>query len=99
MDPALIVERPRERSPMEHVIPRLRRAGLAAAALAATGVLVAGCTSAAGTETAPSDSPADGVEIVGVTIDADADARALLPDDIASAGAVKVATDAPYAPF
>ncbi|WP_345800495.1 ABC transporter substrate-binding protein [Microbacterium sp. AZCO] len=84
---------------MQHVTPRLRRAGLAAAALAATGILVAGCASAAGTETPSNDSAVDGVEIVGVTVDVDEDAQALLPDDIASAGAVKVATDAPYAPF
>jgi polar amino acid transport system substrate-binding protein len=84
---------------MEHLTPRLRRAGLASAALAATGILVAGCASAAGT-TEPGDGAAsDSVEIVGVTIAVDDDARALLPDDIASAGAVKVATDAPYAPF
>lgn len=84
---------------MEHLTPRLRRAGLASAALAATGILVAGCAAAAGT-TEPGDGAAsDSVEIVGVTIAVDDDARALLPDDIASAGAVKVATDAPYAPF
>jgi polar amino acid transport system substrate-binding protein len=83
---------------MEHHTPRLRRAGLATAALAATGILIAGCTAAAGNEPAPADA-ADAAQIAGMDIAVDDDARALLPEDIASAGAVKVATDAPYAPF
>ncbi|MGZ8804935.1 MAG: transporter substrate-binding domain-containing protein, partial [Microbacterium sp.] len=83
---------------MEHLTTRLRHAGIATAALAAAGVLLAGCA-AAGAEAAPEDGSADAVEIVGVEIGVDDDARALLPDDIREAGAVKVATDAPYAPF
>lgn len=83
---------------MEHKTPRLR-ASVATAVLAASGILIAGCSSAAGTPTGSGDDVAADVEIVGVTIGVDGDARALLPDDIASAGAVSVATDAPYAPF
>ncbi|TDN91466.1 ABC transporter substrate-binding protein [Microbacterium sp. BK668] len=84
---------------MEHLTPRLRRAGLATAALAATGILVAGCAAASGSEPASGDAAAESTQILGMDIAVDDDARALLPDDIASAGAVKVATDAPYAPF
>jgi polar amino acid transport system substrate-binding protein len=83
---------------MEHLTTRLRHAGIATAALAAAGLLLAGCASA-GAEAAPEEGSTDAVEIVGVEIDVDDDARALLPDDIREAGAVKVATDAPYAPF
>ncbi len=83
---------------MEHLTTRLRRAGIATAALAAAGLMLAGCA-AAGAEAAPEDGSTDAVEIVGVEIGVDDDARALLPDDIREAGAVKVATDAPYAPF
>lgn len=85
---------------MEHLTPRLRRAGIATAALAATGLLIAGCSAAAGSESDNDDAAApEAVEILGIQIEVDDDARALLPDDIAEAGAVKVATDAPYAPF
>ena len=45
-----------------------------------------------------SDSGAP-VEILGAEITVDEPARALLPDDIATAGSVTAATDAPYAPF
>lgn len=85
---------------MEHLTPRHRRFALAAAALAATGVLVAGCAAASGNETDSGSSAAgDSVEILGTEITVDEDARALLPEDIASAGSVTAATDAPYAPF
>lgn len=84
---------------MEHLTPRLRRSALAAAALAVTGVLVAGCASAAGTEPSTDGDSAEAVTILGVEVAVDEDARALLPDDIADAGAVTAATDAPYAPF
>lgn len=88
---------------MEHLTTRLRRAGIATVALSAAGLILAGCTSA-GAEAAPDNGSADAesnaaVEIVGVEIGVDDDARALLPADIRDAGAVKVATDAPYAPF
>lgn len=84
---------------MEHLTPRLRRSALAAAALVMTGVLVAGCASAAGTEPSTAGDSAEAVTILGVEVAVDEDARALLPDDIADAGAVTAATDAPYAPF
>ncbi len=83
---------------MEHLTTRLRRAGIATAALSAAGLILAGCASA-GAEAAPDEASTDTVEIVGVEIGVDEDARALLPDDIRDAGTVKVATDAPYAPF
>lgn len=83
---------------MEHLTTAPRRAGISMAALAAAGLLLAGCASA-GAEAAPEDASADSVEIVGVEVAVDADARALLPDDISEAGALRVATDAPYAPF
>lgn len=84
---------------MEHLTPRLRRTALAAAALAVTGVLIAGCTAAAGTEQASDGDSADAATILGMEVAVDEDARALLPDDIAEAGSVTAATDAPYAPF
>ncbi|QIG39353.1 ABC transporter substrate-binding protein [Microbacterium sp. 4R-513] len=85
---------------MAILTPRLRRAGLATAALAATGILIAGCTAASGAENGSDEgASAAPVDILGTDISVDEDARALLPDDIADAGAVKVATDAPYAPF
>jgi polar amino acid transport system substrate-binding protein len=83
---------------MEHLTPRLRRAGVATAALSAAALLLAGCVSA-GAETDPAGSSTDAVEIAGVEITVDEDARALLPTDIRDAGSVAVATDAPYAPF
>jgi polar amino acid transport system substrate-binding protein len=83
---------------MEHLTTRLRRAGIATAALSAAGLILAGCASA-GAEAAPDEASTDTVEIVGVEIGVNEDARALLPADIRDAGAVKVATDAPYAPF
>ncbi|WP_461476521.1 ABC transporter substrate-binding protein [Microbacterium sp. HJ5] len=85
---------------MEHLTPRPRRFTLTIAALAATGLLVAGCASASGSEgdSTSSDSGAP-LEILGAEIKVDEAARALLPDDIATAGSVTAATDAPYAPF
>jgi polar amino acid transport system substrate-binding protein len=77
--------------------PRPHRAILTAAALVATGSLLAGCAAAAGSES--SDDDAGPVEIVGIEIAVDDEARALLPGDIAEAGRVTAATDAPYAPF
>lgn len=82
---------------MEHLTPRLRRVGVAATAVAVTGLLLAGCASAAGSESGPADEGS--VEILGIAVEVDDAARALLPDDVIDAGAVKVATDAPYAPF
>lgn len=82
---------------MEHLNHRLRRAGFATAALAAGGMLIAGCTAASGNE-AETDAP-DAVQILGEEIAVDEAARELLPEEIVEAGRVKVATDAPYAPF
>lgn len=84
---------------MELLRTPARRAGTVAAALAAVGILLAGCTSAAGETTPETSAAPEGVEIAGVTITVDEDARALLPADIRDAGEVAVATDAPYAPF
>ncbi|GGI44692.1 polar amino acid transport system substrate-binding protein [Agromyces flavus] len=73
------------------------RAALAAAALSGA-VLLAGCSTA----TASGDdsaSAADAVEVAGIEISVDDAAAELLPADLAEAGVVKVATDAPYAPF
>ncbi|TQK20672.1 amino acid ABC transporter substrate-binding protein (PAAT family) [Microbacterium sp. SLBN-154] len=82
---------------MAHFL-RPHRAILAVTALAASGILLAGCAAAAGSDSAD-DASAEPVEIAGVEIAVDDDARALLPDDIAEAGRVTAATDAPYAPF
>lgn len=79
--------------------PRPHRAILAATALAASGALLAGCAAAAGSESASSDGAAGPVDILGIEVAVDDGARALLPDDIAEAGRVTAATDAPYAPF
>ncbi|QKJ18343.1 ABC transporter substrate-binding protein [Microbacterium hominis] len=84
---------------MEHLTSRIRRAGFAAAALAVTGALLAGCTAAAESAEQAADPTGDAVEILDMEIALDDEARAQLPDDIAAAGAVRVATDAPYAPF
>lgn len=84
---------------MEILTPRLRRAALAATALTVTGLMIAGCSAAGASGADPDDSAAAPVEIVGVEIAVDEDARALLPAAIRDAGSVAVATDAPYAPF
>lgn len=84
---------------MEHLTPRLRRAAIATAALAAGGLLLGGCAAASGNETTPAESADGVVEIVGVEVAVDEAARELLPEDIADTGSVAVATDAPYAPF
>jgi polar amino acid transport system substrate-binding protein len=85
---------------MELATPRVRRAALAASALAVIGLVTSGCVAATGTEnTSDENTSAGSTEILGVSIAVDEDARGLLPEDIAEAGAVKAATDAPYAPF
>ncbi|WP_353828753.1 ABC transporter substrate-binding protein [Agromyces sp. SYSU T0242] len=71
------------------------RTALAVAGLSGA-VLLAGC-SAAGTAAEPDEGAA--VEVAGIEIGVDEAAAELLPADIAEAGTVKVATDAPYAPF
>jgi polar amino acid transport system substrate-binding protein len=74
------------------------RRAMAASALAAGSLLVlAGCATSSDAEEAGSAS--EGLEIAGVTITVDEDAAGLLPEEIADAGAVEVATNAPYAPF
>ena len=71
---------------------------MAFSALAAGSLLLAGCAAASDADTGDAEASA-AVEVAGIEITVDADAAALLPDDIAEAGSVKVATDAPYAPF
>ncbi|WP_438854512.1 ABC transporter substrate-binding protein [Agromyces sp. M3QZ16-3] len=73
------------------------RTAIVAASLSGA-LLLAGCT---GTGSGGSDSAAaaEAVEVAGIEISVDESAAALLPADIADAGSVKVATDAPYAPF
>lgn len=73
------------------------RRAMAASALAAGSLLVlAGCASASDADSGDAAGP---VEVAGIEITVDEAAAALLPADIAEAGKVKVATDAPYAPF
>ena len=74
------------------------RRAMAASALAAGSLLVlAACATSSDAEEAGSAS--EGLEIAGVTITVDEDAAGLLPEEIVEAGAVEVATNAPYAPF
>lgn len=74
------------------------RRAMAASALAAGSLLVlAGCATASDAEEPGSAS--EGLEIAGVTITVDEAAAELLPAEIAEAGSVEVATNAPYAPF
>ncbi|MEI5585152.1 MULTISPECIES: ABC transporter substrate-binding protein [unclassified Agromyces] len=74
------------------------RRAIAASALAAGSLLVlAGCATTSDAEEAGSGS--EGLEIAGVEITVDEAAAELLPEEIAEAGAVEVATNAPYAPF
>ncbi|GAA1764800.1 ABC transporter substrate-binding protein [Agromyces humatus] len=76
--------------------PFARRIVAVVSLASATALLATGCASnVAGDEPAPSDT----VTIAGVEIAVDDAAAALVPSDIADAGIVKVATDAPYAPF
>ncbi|WP_430646924.1 ABC transporter substrate-binding protein [Agromyces sp. GXS1127] len=75
----------------------ITRTVFAAVGLAGALTLLAGCSSAGTASEA--DPAADGVEVAGVEITVDQAAADLLPADIAEAGSVKVATDAPYAPF
>lgn len=74
-----------------------RRAMAASALAAGSLLLLAGCATTSDAEEAGSAS--EGLEIAGVTITVDEDAAGLLPEEIAEAGAVEVATNAPYAPF
>ncbi|MGR0318453.1 ABC transporter substrate-binding protein [Agromyces sp. ZXT2-3] len=76
--------------------PTTTRTALVVAALAGATVL-AGCSTAA--SSADSAAEGDAVEVAGIEIAVDEAAAELLPADIAEAGSVKVATDAPYAPF
>ena len=75
----------------------LHRITLLAAGLSSV-VLLAGCSTAgsAGGDAAAASEP---VTIAGIEITVDEAAAELLPADLAEAGSVKVATDAPYAPF
>ena len=75
----------------------LARTTLLAAGLSGI-VLLAGC-SAAGSAAGDDAAASEPVTIAGIEITVDEAAAELLPADIAEAGSVKVATDAPYAPF
>lgn len=75
----------------------LARTAFVAASLAGV-VLLAGC-SATGSGGDDAAAASDTVEVAGIEITVDESAAELLPADIAEAGSVKVATDAPYAPF
>jgi polar amino acid transport system substrate-binding protein len=75
------------------------RRAMAASALAAGSLLfLAGCATASDADSGEADA-SGAVEVAGVEITVDEAAAELLPDEIAGAGSVKVATDAPYAPF
>lgn len=74
----------------------LARTAFVAASLAGV-VLLAGCSASGSGDDAAAAS--DTVEVAGIEITVDESAAELLPADIAEAGSVKVATDAPYAPF
>ncbi|GAA2031068.1 ABC transporter substrate-binding protein [Agromyces tropicus] len=77
--------------------PPATRTAVVAASLSGA-LLLAGCSgTAAGSD--DSAAAAEAVEVAGIEITVDEAAAELLPADIAEAGAVKVATDAPYAPF
>ncbi|WP_207207118.1 ABC transporter substrate-binding protein [Agromyces binzhouensis] len=73
------------------------RTAVAAASLSGA-LLLAGCSGAAASGDDSAEA-AEAVEIAGVEISVDEAAAELLPAEFADAGAVKVATDAPYAPF
>jgi polar amino acid transport system substrate-binding protein len=60
-------------------------------------VLLAGC--AATGSSGDAATAAEAVEVAGIEVSVDEAAAALLPADFVEAGTVKVATDAPYAPF
>lgn len=72
-------------------------------AVAATALLITAATTLSGCGADPGDSdtavPAAGVTVAGVRIIRDAKLHAALPAAVRSAGAVRVATDVPYAPF
>lgn len=74
----------------------LARTAFVAASLAGV-VLLAGCSASGSGDDAAAAS--DTVEVAGIEITVDESAAELVPADIAEAGSVKVATDAPYAPF
>lgn len=74
----------------------LARTAFVAASLAGV-VLLAGCSASGSGDDAAAASGT--VEVAGIEITVDESAAELLPADIAEAGSVKVATDAPYAPF
>lgn len=75
----------------------LTRITLLAAGLSSV-VLLAGCSTAGSTGDSAA-AASEPVTIAGIEITVDEDAAALLPAELAEAGSVKVATDAPYAPF
>ena len=77
-------------------LPSAGRLTAALTLVSATALLATGCT-AAPAEGEPAAS--EPVKIAGIEITVDDAAAALLPPEIADAGTVKVATDAPYAPF
>jgi polar amino acid transport system substrate-binding protein len=62
-------------------------------------LLLAACSTAGSAADDTAAGSADAVEVAGIEITVDEAAAELLPADIAEAGAVKAATDAPYAPF
>ncbi|MRX43903.1 ABC transporter substrate-binding protein [Agromyces kandeliae] len=77
-------------------VPTPSKAALLVAALAGA-TLLAGCSATASSADPVAED--DAVEVAGIEITVDEAAADLLPAEIAEAGAVKVATDAPYAPF
>lgn len=74
-----------------------RRLLMAAGVLAAATLAISGCTAAA--SSTDEGSAAETVTVAGIEISVDEAARAALPEAIAEAGSVSVATDVPYAPF
>ncbi|WP_401000283.1 ABC transporter substrate-binding protein [Agromyces sp. GXQ0307] len=77
--------------------PITTRTAFVVAALAGA-TLLAGCSTTASSAD-PAEATGDIVEIAGIEIAVDEAAADLLPEEVAEAGSVKVATDAPYAPF
>lgn len=75
----------------------ISRTALVAASLSGA-LLLAGCSGVASNADG-SAAAVEAVEVAGIEITVDEAAAELLPADLAEAGSVKVATDAPYAPF
>lgn len=97
MNSPLRDERPSKGHPMHISSTRARRTLLAAAALSTLALVVTGCSSNTGDDAAADE--ATGATVLGIDIAVDDAAREALPAEIRDAGIVKVATDAPYAPF